>query len=213
MEKSKKGKFISFEGIDGAGKSAHIAFAQKLLKNAGFSIIQTREPGGTILGEALREIILQKNAEFSPKTHALLMYASRLELMEKIVLPALNSGVWVLCDRFLDATFAYQGGGENLGIEKISVLNQWALGNFLPDLTLLFQVDIATAQHRVLKNRTTKDHFEKENADFFNRVQNVYLNLQKNNPKRIKIINSNEDLKTVEKNVEFHILNLLESIQ
>ena len=205
-----RGKFISFEGIDGAGKSAHIAFAKNLLEKSGFSVIQTREPGGTPLGENLRQMILEKNAQFSPKTHALLMYASRLELLEKTILPALERGVWVLSDRFLDATFAYQGGGEKLGLDKISILNQWVLGDFAPDLTLLFEVEIATAQNRIETSREKKDHFEKENAAFFNRVQNAYLELQKNNPKRIKKINSNADLKNVEKNVELHILNLIQ---
>lgn len=205
-----KGKFISFEGIDGAGKSAHIDFAQKMLESAGFSVIRTREPGGTILGESLRKIVLENNAQFSPKTHALLMYASRLELVEKTILPNLNKGVWVLSDRFLDATFAYQGGGENLGFSQIEILNTWTLGDFLPDLTLLFEVDIPTAQNRLLQSRSKKDHFENLNAAFFNRVQNAYLKRQKEEPNRIKIINSNEDLKSVEKNVELHILKLLE---
>ena len=205
-----RGKFISFEGIDGAGKSAHIAFAKKLLEKSGIEVIQTREPGGTILGENLRKMILENNAQFSPKTHALLMYASRLELLEKTILPALERGVWVLSDRFLDATFAYQGGGEKLGLDKISILNQWVLGNFAPDLTLLFEVEIATAKHRIETAREKKDHFEKENAAFFTRVQNAYLKLQKNNPQRIKKINSNADLKNVEKNVELHILNLIQ---
>lgn len=208
-----KGKFISFEGIDGAGKSAHIDFAQKLLEESGFSVVRTREPGGTILGESLRKIVLENNAQFSPKTHALLMYASRLELVEKTILPNLNKGVWVLSDRFLDATFAYQGGGENLGFEQIAVLNSWVLGDFLPDLTLLFEVDIPTAQNRLLQSREKKDHFENLNADFFNRVQNAYLKRQKEEPERIKIINSNEDLKSVEKNVEKHLLHLMKGLK
>ena len=205
-----KGKFISFEGIDGAGKSAHIDFAQQILESAGLSVVRTREPGATILGETLRHIVLEKNAQFSPKTHALLMYAARVELTEKTILPSLKSGSWVLSDRFLDATFAYQGGGENLGLDQIAVLNTWALGDFLPDLTLLFEVDLETAQNRILQSRTKKDHFENLNTEFFNRVQNAYLKRQKEEPKRIKIINSNLDLKKVRKYVEMHILKILE---
>ena len=208
-----KGKFISFEGIDGAGKSAHIDFAQKLLEDSGFSVVRTREPGGTILGESLRKIVLENNAQFSPKTHALLMYASRLELVEKTILPNLNKGVWVLSDRFLDATFAYQGGGENLGFSQIAILNSWVLGDFLPDLTLLFEVDIPTAQNRLLQSREKKDHFENLNAEFFKRVQNAYLKRQKEEPNRIKIINSNKDLKSVEKNVEKHLLHLMKGFK
>ncbi len=196
-----KGKFISFEGIDGAGKSAQMKAVADFLKEKNIPVFTTREPGGTPLGEKLRALVLNQNEDFLPQTHALLMYAARLELVNKIILPALEKGNWVLSDRFLDATFAYQGGGENLGVEKISVLNQWVLGDFLPDLTLFFEVDLNLAQKRIEKNRADKDHFEKENRDFFKRVQDTYLFLAKENPERIQVVSSNLDFNTVRENV------------
>ena len=201
-----KGKFISFEGIDGAGKSAQMEAVALFLKEKNIAFVTTREPGGTFLGEQLRNIVLKQNESFLPQTHALLMYAARLELLNKIILPALNQGKWVLSDRFLDATFAYQGGGEKLGIEKISVLNQWVLGDFQPDLTFFFHVDIQLAQQRIENNRAKKDHFEKEQADFFQRVQETYLSLAKANPTRLKIICGNADFQIVRNNV-FEMLN------
>lgn len=200
-----KGKFISFEGIDGAGKSTQIENVETFLNQNKIKTLKIREPGGTFLGETLRKLILNQNQnnQFNCQTHALLMYAARIELLEKIIQPALNQNVWVLSDRFFDSTFAYQGGGENLGFDKINQLNQWALNHFEPDLTLFFQIDLKQAQKRIENNRNenSKDHFEKKNPNFFQKVQEMYLFLAKNNPKRIKTINANDDLTFVKNNV------------
>ena len=141
-----RGKFITFEGIDGAGKSTHIDAVRALLTARGKTVVVTREPGGTELGEAIRALFLDR--AMSPHSEALLVFAARREHLERVVWPGLERGDWVLCDRFTDATFAYQGGGRGLGFERVGELANWVHPNFMPDLTLLFDLARDAAQDR-----------------------------------------------------------------
>ncbi|WP_395006466.1 dTMP kinase, partial [Undibacterium sp.] len=166
------GQFISFEGIDGAGKSTHISFVQQVLQQRGISVITTREPGGTPLGEALRALLLKEKMHL--ETEALLMFASRREHIAQLIQPALDAGTWVISDRFTDATFAYQGGGRKLDLEKLNALEKWVHPHLQPDLTLLFDVPIEVARARLDATRTL-DKFEQEQGDFFSDTRNEYL--------------------------------------
>ncbi len=160
------GKFISFEGIDGAGKSTHIAFVADFLKARGKTLVTTREPGGTILGEKLRDLLLHEKMHL--ETEALLMFASRREHIAQVIAPALERGDWVISDRFTDASFAYQGGGRGLSRQKMETLEAWVHPHLQPDLTLLFDVPLAVARARLDATRTL-DKFEQEQVIFLAR--------------------------------------------
>jgi len=159
-----RGKFISFEGIDGAGKSTHIAFVTNLVRARGHQVVSTREPGGTPLGEKLRELLLHEKMNL--ETEALLMFAARREHLAQVIEPALVRGDWVITDRFTDATFAYQGGGRKLNLSKLAALEHWVHPHLQPDLTLLFDVPLEVARARLDATRTL-DKFEQEKTDFF----------------------------------------------
>ena len=159
-----KGKFITFEGIDGAGKSTHVETISAYLRAKGKTVVTTREPGGTPLGERLREILLHEPMHL--ETEALLMFASRREHIDQLIAPALERGDWVISDRFTDASFAYQGGGRQLSTHKLDILEQWVHADFQPHLTLLFDVPLDVARAR-LDNTRTLDKFEREKQDFF----------------------------------------------
>lgn len=164
-------KFITFEGIDGAGKSSHIEWLTDLLKSLGYEVICTREPGGTPLGEELRKLLL--NNPMHMETEALLMFAARKEHIEQVIKPALEKGIWVISDRFTDSSFAFQGGGRDLDYQKLRTLENFVHPNFQPDLTLLFDLPVEVAQSRI--QGRVLDKFEKENIDFHNKVRNMYL--------------------------------------
>ncbi len=188
------GKFISFEGVDGAGKSSHIdAFAQAL-RNRGIQVVSTREPGGTPLGEKLRELLLHEAMHL--ETEALLMFAARREHIAQCIAPALARGDWVLSDRFTDASFAYQGGGRGLAISKLEALEQWVHADLQPDLTLLFDVPLEVARERLNRSRTL-DKFEQEKDDFFVRVRDAYLARAARYPQRIRVIDSTRPMDEV----------------
>ena len=196
-----RGKFITLEGMDGAGKSTHIPDIIKLLEGKGVEVISTREPGGTLLGEQLRTLLL--NEPMHPETETLLMFAARREHIAQIIEPALSRGAWVLSDRFTDATYAYQSGGRGVLANKVIELEAWVQGGLQPDLTLLFDVPVEVSVARLASARTP-DKFERESADFFTKIRNAYLDRARNNPKRFCIINSNqalEDVKAEVKNV------------
>lgn len=197
----KQGKFITLEGIDGAGKSTQLAWIVELLQRAGLSAVVTREPGGTPLGEQLRALLLDKSISMHPETEALLMFAARREHLDKVILPALTQGQWVISDRFTDASFAYQGGGRGLDSGKLSILEQWVQGTLQPDLTLYFDVPVEVGQQRVSQIKSV-DRFEKEQADFFQRVRAAYLDRARQFPDRIKIIDSSQSLAEVKAAVE-----------
>jgi len=181
------GKFITFEGIDGAGKSTHIAFVAELLRNRGLTVVTTREPGGTELGESLRSILLHQTMHL--ETEALLMFAGRREHLAQVIEPALGRGDWVISDRFTDATFAYQGGGRHLGLDKLNALEQWVHPHLQPDLTLLFDVPLEVARARLDAERTL-DKFEQEKADFFAATRAEYLRRARQFPQRFRVIDS-----------------------
>ena len=189
------GLFISFEGIDGAGKPAHISFVQNALIQRGISVISTREPGGTPLGEALRALLLKEKMHL--ETEALLMFASRREHIAQVIQPALDAGTWVISDRFTDATFAYQGGGRKLDLNKLNALEQWVHPHLQPDLTLLFDVPIDVARTRLDVTRTL-DKFEQEKSDFFNDTRNEYLRRAAEFPQRFKVIDSTRSIETIQ---------------
>jgi dTMP kinase len=181
------GKFISFEGIDGAGKSSHIGFVADFLAQRGKTVVASREPGGTALGEKLRELLLHQKMHL--ETEALLMFASRRENMAQVIEPALARGDWVLVDRFTDASFAYQSGGRGMDRSKMEGLEQWVHPRLQPDLTLLFDVPLEVARQRLDATRTL-DKFEQEQADFFERCRKEYLRRAAQFPQRIVVIDS-----------------------
>jgi dTMP kinase len=188
------GKFITFEGVDGAGKSTHIAAFADALRARGLQVHSTREPGGTPLGEALRELLLHESMHL--ETEALLMFAARREHIAQVIVPALQRGDWVISDRFTDASFAYQGGGRQLSIAKLEALEQWVHADLQPDLTLLFDVPLAVARER-LRHSRAPDKFEREQDDFFNRVRDAYLARAARYPQRIRVIDATRSLDEV----------------
>lgn len=196
-------KFITFEGVDGAGKSTHLAWFADALRQRGLDVVVTREPGGTPLGEQLREILL--NQPMSIGTEALLMFAARLEHIEQVIKPALRAGKWVISDRFSDASFAYQGGGRGLEWDKLSQLEQWVHPDLQPDLTLFFDVPVEVARQR-LANNVSLDRFEQEQADFFERVRAGYHKRVQQNPQRYIVIDAAQTLNTVKHKLEEIIL-------
>ena len=181
------GKFITFEGVDGAGKSTHIAAFAETLRQHGKTVITTREPGGTALGEQLRELLLHQPMHL--ETEALLMFAARREHLAQLITPALMRGEWVISDRFTDASFAYQGSGRGLSLDKLTQLEHWVQGDLQPDLTLLFDVPLEVARERLQRTRDL-DKFEQEQDDFFVRVRQVYLQRAQQFPQRIRVIDS-----------------------
>ncbi|MDR2508226.1 MAG: dTMP kinase [Candidatus Accumulibacter sp.] len=168
-----RGKLITFEGIDGAGKSTHIAAAIDLLRSKGFGVVSTREPGGTPLGEKLRELLLHEPMHL--ETETLLMFAARREHIAQVIGPALARGDWIVCDRFTDATYAYQGGGRGLDENRIEILERWVQGSLRADLTFLFDLPTRVANSRILAQGRKTDRFEREKADFHERVRQTYL--------------------------------------
>ncbi len=189
------GKFITFEGIDGAGKSTHIAFVAELLRARGLTVVTTREPGGTALGESLREMVLHQTMHL--ETEALLMFAGRREHLAQVIEPALARGDWVISDRFTDATFAYQGGGRKLALDKLDVLEQWVHPHLQPDLTLLFDVPLEVARARLDAERTL-DKFEQEKADFFAATRAEYLRRAGQFPQRFRILDSTRAIAAIQ---------------
>lgn len=198
-------KFITFEGVDGAGKSTQLAWFADELRRRGPDVIVTREPGGTPLGEQLREILL--NQPMGIGTETLLVFAARLEHIERLIKPALRAGKWVISDRFTDASFAYQGGGRGLDWDKLSQLEQWVHADLQPDLTLFFDVPVEIARQR-LANNASLDRFEKEQADFFERVRAGYHKRIRQNPQRYAVIDGAQPLEKVRQQLEGIIASL-----
>ena len=199
-----RGRFITFEGIDGAGKSTHIASVVDLLKTRGYNVVSTREPGGTGLGEKLRDLLL--NEPMHLETEALLMFAARCEHVAQVIEPALARGDWVVCDRFSDATYAYQGGGRGLDKAKFTVLEQWVHAHLQPDLTFLFDLPPTVAEQRIMVQGRTLDRFEQEKADFHARVRAAYLERAASAPQRIVVINADQTPEKIKKAVEENVV-------
>lgn len=193
------GKFITFEGIDGAGKSTHLDWLTQYLRKQGHAVVVTREPGGTPLGEKLREILLSQPMHL--ETEALLMFAARREHLDKVIRPALSEGKWVISDRFSDASFAYQGGGRGLDENKLLALEQWVQEGLQPDLTLLFDVPTEVSRQR-LANNATLDRFEQEQQEFFQRVRENYLQRARQFSQRFRVIDATRSLDEIQKELE-----------
>jgi dTMP kinase len=198
-----RGKFITFEGIDGAGKTTHLSWFRERLEekvaSAGRSVVMTREPGGTALGEQIREIVLHQKMDL--ETEALLMFALRRQHLAEVIEPALARGDWVLSDRFTDATFAYQGGGRGLPRDKLETLERWVQGGFQPDLTVLFDLAPEIANERRSAARDP-DRFESESEAFFNRTRTEYLRRAEEAPYRFAIIDSSQSIARIQKQLE-----------
>ncbi len=201
------GRFITFEGIDGAGKSTHLAWAAALLRGRGRTVRVTREPGGTLLGERLRDLLLRTDGEVDANTEALLMFAARNEHLERVIRPALILGETVLCDRFTDASFAYQGGGRGISVERLRALEIWVQRGLQPDLTLYFDLPVATAKRRIADMKVP-DRFEREDSGFFERVRSAYLERAREEPGRIIVIDAGESIANIQKNLEDRILKV-----
>lgn len=195
-----RGKFITLEGLDGAGKSTHLTWLVATLRGRGHPVVQTREPGGTPLGEKLREMLLGDPMHL--ETEALLMFAARREHIAQVIEPALARGDWVVCDRFTDASFAYQGGGRGLPRQKLSVLEQWVQNGLQPDLTLLFDVPTELARSRVTGMGRELDRFEREQAEFFERVRGEYLARAAGGTGRIRVVDAARSLIEIHKSLE-----------
>ena len=194
----KKGLFITFEGADGCGKTTQLNLLKEYLENNGYEVVLTREPGGKGLGEKVREILLNYDGEVSNRCESFLFLADRAQNIDIIVNPAIEQGKIVLCDRHTDSSVAYQGYGRGLDINQINTLNNLATNNKKPDLTLVFDVDIETSMQRV---GNEKDRMESAGKEFFNRVRNGYLELAKQEPDRIKVIDSTKSIQEVQKEV------------
>ncbi len=195
----KRGKFITLEGMDGAGKSTHIPTILAALKARGIEVVSTREPGGTRLGEQLRALLLHDAMHV--ETETLLMFAARREHIDAVIMPALKRGAYVLSDRFTDATFAYQCGAKGVPANKIKQLEKWVQGKLQPDLTLLFDVPVEISMKRLASAREP-DKFERENAQFFEKLRSAYLIRAEENPGRFRIVNANQALDKVKVLVE-----------
>jgi len=195
------GTFITLEGIEGVGKTSNLQFIQGLLESAGHSCVITREPGGTSLGEALRGLLLSHSDEnMSADAELLMMFAARAEHLNKVIRPALDNGQTVLCDRFTEATYAYQGGGRQLSIDKIKDLEQWVQADLRPNLTIILDAPVEVGRERAGK-RSVPDRIETEKDDFFQRVRDAYIDLAKQYPERICLIDASVDLESVQQQI------------
>ena len=200
-----RGKFITLEGVDGAGKSTHLDWLVGRLRDRGLEVVVTREPGGTPLGERLRELVL--SAPMHIDTETLLMFAARREHLDKVILPALSEGKWVVSDRFTDATYAYQGGGRQMPLARIKALEEWVQSGFQPDLTLVFHLALEVAATR-RGSRTSQDRFEQQDRDFFERVSSLYLMRAREYPDRMRIVDAGQSIQHIQKTLEEIILTI-----
>ena len=197
----KKGLFITLEGIEGAGKSTAVDFIEDFLTKEGHDVIKTREPGGTVIGEQIREILLKnENYTLTYDTELLLVFSARAQHIQEVILPALSSGKIILCDRFTDASYAYQGGGRGIDASRINLLEKWVQEDLRPNLTLLFDLDVSIGMQRT-KKRSDADRFEREEINFFKKIRNTYLERAKNEPQRFRIINSASSLESVKEQI------------
>ena len=206
-----RGRFITIEGTEGVGKTTNIAFIKQWLDDNKISFVSTREPGGTPLAEEIRQLLLSNREEqVCSKAELLMMFAGRAQHIDKVIEPELDKGHWVLCDRFTDATYAYQGAGREMGDELIASLETMVQGSMRPDLTLLLDIPVELGLERAGK-RSQPDRFELEKTDFFNRVRQAYLTMAKNNSQRYKIIDASQALEDVQQQISNTLNNFLEN--
>ena len=193
------GKFISIEGVEGAGKSTQVSFIHDYLTDLGKTVVVTREPGGTDLSEKIRALLLTPSSPaMAIDTELLLMFAARAEHIAQVINPALQKGHWVLCDRFVDATFAYQGGGRGEQQQRIQLLADWTLKGLMPDLTLLFDLPVELGLKRIIQRQEAIDRFEQEKVDFFEKIRKSYLNSAVNEPERVKIVDASLSINAIQ---------------
>lgn len=202
----KKGRFITLEGMDGAGKTTHLEWLRQHLVARGVPLTITREPGGTPLGEALRKLLLDSHESRQPDTEALLMFAARREHIATVIGPALAAGKWVLCDRFTDATYAYQAGGSGMDWERVAALESWVQGELQPDLTLYFDLEPELGRARTRQVRAP-DRFERERLEFYERVRAAYLRRAREHPERIRVIDAARTIAEVQSTLQKIISN------
>ncbi|MEE8249327.1 MAG: dTMP kinase [Gammaproteobacteria bacterium] len=201
--------FVTLEGIEGVGKSTNLGYLEQLLVAAGQKVVVTREPGGTRLGEQIRRWVLEgDHSKLSAEVEALLMFTARAQHLDEVIRPALADGAWVLCDRFTDATIAYQGGGRGAAVELLEQLKRVVQRDLEPDLTLLFDAPVEVGLQRIADR--VHDHFEREDRAFFDRVRTAYLELAERYPERIKRIDAAQPLETVKQELSGHLSALLE---
>ncbi len=195
------GKFITIEGGEGVGKSSNIAFILSYLKDKNIDVVSTREPGGTELSEKIRDLLLDaSNKAMVSDTELLLMFAARAQHLAELIQPALKEKKWVLCDRFTDATYAYQGGGRGIAMSRIADLENWVQGSLRPDLTILLDVSVEIGMKRA-SDRSTPDRIEQEKHDFFESVRNTYLKLAEASPQRYRIVDASQPLDKVQSDI------------
>ena len=207
-----KGIFITFEGIDGSGKTTQIELMNSFLKQSGFDVVLTREPGGTDIGDKIRKILLDsKNIQMSYRAETLLFLASRAELVSKVIQPSLDQGKIIICDRFFDSTIAYQGIARQLGAEKILDMSLWATENIIPDLTFLLSIDVWECENRLKNGNKKKDRIEKEEVDFKSKIQEGYMQLAGKNKERFVIVDGCLDIESVFAVVKSNTLRVLKS--
>ena len=193
-----RGKFITVEGVEGVGKSTNMAFIAGFLRERGMDVVETREPGGTPTGEAIRELLLDaRRTDIHTDTELLLMFAARAQHLAELIRPALERGQWVLCDRFTDATYAYQGGGRGVPAARIAVLEDWVQGELRPDLTILLDLPVGDGLQRAA-GRSEPDRFEQEQQAFFERVRAAYLARAESAPQRYRVIDASPELAEVQ---------------
>ena len=202
-----RGRFITLEGIDGAGKSTHLRWIARFLGRRGRKVKLTREPGGTAVGEKLRRLVLGSRRPLDPETETLLMFAARREHLDKVIVPALLAGRWVLCDRFTDATYAYQSAGSGVRSGQVAALERWVQKGLQPDLTILFDVSPAIGRRRAGR-RTHPDRFEREKAAYYQRVRRAYLRRAREYPRRIRVVDASASLADVHKQLEKILLRI-----
>jgi len=205
-----RGLFITLEGPEGAGKTTNRAYLAEQLQAQGFAVALTREPGGTVLAEQIRAILLAPHDEaMAVDTELLLMFAARAQHLSQVILPALAEGKIVICDRFTDATYAYQGGGRGLDCSRIALLEQFVQGDLRPDITLLFDLPVADGMARAVA-RGKLDRFEQEQQDFFEKVRQAYLQRAHDDPERFRLVNAQQALPEVQKSLDVHLLEIMD---
>jgi dTMP kinase len=205
-----RGWFLTLEGVEGTGKSTNLGFITDYLRDAGIDLIVTREPGGTELGEEIRDLLLSHREDgMHPDTELLLMFAARAEHLRRKIQPALAAGQWVLSDRFTDATYAYQGGGRALDLERIAILEDWTQGALRPDVTFLLDLDPEVGLARAA-NRAALDRFEQEDLAFFQRVRNAYQQRVEEQPERFRVVDASQPLEEVQADLQAYLDALLQ---